>query len=74
MWLLVVTLDLVWGYQLRLGGGKGYEGAEARELRGQDVGIMVYVAREGNTNYDKIVLKTVTGIRIIQEYLNNCFK
>lgn len=31
---------------------KVIEGAEAEELRGQDVGMVVYVAIEVNENYD----------------------
>lgn len=33
--------------------GKVIEGAEAKELSGQEVATMVYVAMEGNTNYDR---------------------
>lgn len=33
------------------------EGAEAKELSSQEVGIMVYVATEGNTNHDRNGIK-----------------
>lgn len=33
--------------------GKVTEGAEAKELSSQEVGTMVYVAMEGNTNYNR---------------------
>lgn len=57
-----------------VGGEKVIEGAEVEELRGQDVGIMVYVTMEGNTDYDWNGTTDSDWNVVIQEYLNICFK
>lgn len=54
---------------------KVVEGAEAKELSGQDVETMiVHVTIQVNENYDESDIETVTGRRDSQEYLNSCFK
>lgn len=44
-----------------------------KELRGQDVGIMVYVAMEGNTNYDRNGIED-SDWNNSDARINGCFK